>query len=71
MNLQYVPLLRIQRELQGIPRGLGRFQQYLRTVLNRDAAGRTLGFTPRGLSAWAELARALHDAIANAGASWK
>ncbi len=27
-----------------------------------DAAGRTLGFTPRGLSAWAGLALALHDA---------
>jgi hypothetical protein len=27
-----------------------------------DAAGRTLGFTPRGLSPWAGLALALHDA---------
>jgi hypothetical protein len=27
-----------------------------------DAAGRTLGFTPRGLSAWAGLALSLHDA---------
>ena len=27
-----------------------------------DAAGRTLGFTPRGLSLWAGLALALHDA---------
>jgi hypothetical protein len=27
-----------------------------------DAAGRTLGFTPRGLSHWAGLALALHDA---------
>jgi hypothetical protein len=27
-----------------------------------DAAGRTLGFTPRGLSPWAGLAMALHDA---------
>jgi hypothetical protein len=27
-----------------------------------DDAGRTLGFTPRGLSAWAGLALALHDA---------
>jgi hypothetical protein len=26
-----------------------------------DAAGRTLGFTPRGLSPWAGLALALHD----------
>ena len=27
-----------------------------------DAPGRTLGFTPRGLSSWAGLALALHDA---------
>jgi hypothetical protein len=27
-----------------------------------DAADRTLGFTPRGLSPWAGLALALHDA---------
>src|SRR5262249_30250700 len=31
-----------------------------------DAAGRTLGFTPRGLSPWAGLALALHDARAAA-----
>jgi hypothetical protein len=30
-----------------------------------DAAGRTLGFTPRGLSPWAGLALALHDARSN------
>ena len=30
-----------------------------------DAAGRTLGFTPRGLSPWAGMALALHDARAN------
>jgi hypothetical protein len=30
-----------------------------------DAAGRTLGFTPRGLSPWAGLVLALHDAQAN------
>ena len=29
-----------------------------------DAAARTLGFTPRGLSPWAGLALALHDARA-------
>jgi hypothetical protein len=34
-----------------------------------DAAGRTLGFTPRGLSPWAGLALALHDARARALAS--
>jgi hypothetical protein len=30
-----------------------------------DEAGRTLGFTPRGLSPWAGLALALYDARAN------
>ena len=33
-----------------------------------DTAGRTLGFTPRGLSHWAGLALALHDARAKAAA---
>jgi len=33
-----------------------------------DAAGRTLGFTPRGLSPWAGLALALHDARPNQAA---
>jgi hypothetical protein len=32
MKLDYVPLLQIQRQLQTIPRGMGRFRQYLRTI---------------------------------------
>jgi hypothetical protein len=32
MYLQYVPLLQIQRDLHGIPRGMERFKQYLRTI---------------------------------------
>jgi len=36
MKLEYVPLLRVQRELQGLPRNYARFQQYLRTMLNQD-----------------------------------
>lgn len=32
MKLDYVPLLRIQREIQGRPRGLDRFRHYLRTI---------------------------------------
>jgi hypothetical protein len=36
MNLDYVPLLRIQRELQGIPRGKERFFRYLRTMTKQD-----------------------------------
>jgi hypothetical protein len=113
MNLDYVPLLPIQRELQSIPRGqppsfngLKRFRHYLRTIsdgqvmkmagcdiptldpddleytrevvapfldaddmrtaiecLFGDGAARALGFTPRGLSPWAGLALALHDAL--------
>jgi hypothetical protein len=35
MELDYVPLLRIQRELHGLPRNLQRFLQYLRTMENR------------------------------------
>ncbi len=34
MQLDYEPLLRIQREIQGMPRGINRFQQYLRTIWN-------------------------------------
>lgn len=36
MKLDYVPLLRVQRELHGLPRGPERFRQYLRTILNAD-----------------------------------
>jgi len=32
MKLDYVPLLQIQRQLQDIPRGMGRFRQYFRTI---------------------------------------
>lgn len=36
MKLEYVPLLRVAREIQAMPRGLARFRQYLRTILNGD-----------------------------------
>jgi hypothetical protein len=36
MKLDYVPLLQIQRELQGLPRNLARFRQYLRTIINYE-----------------------------------
>ncbi|MBX9623759.1 MAG: hypothetical protein K2X82_08085 [Gemmataceae bacterium] len=36
MRLDYVPLLRIQRELLNLPRGRGRFEEYLRTILRDD-----------------------------------
>jgi hypothetical protein len=32
MKLDYVPLLKVQRELHDIPRGTERFRQYLRTI---------------------------------------
>ncbi len=34
MNLDYVPLLQIQREIQGMPRDRERFYHYLRTIWN-------------------------------------
>jgi hypothetical protein len=37
MKLQYVPLLQVQREIQGMPRDMKRFQQYLRTIGTHDA----------------------------------
>src|SRR5262249_51419221 len=36
MHLEYVPLLRVQRELHGLPRNSERFRQYLRTILAKD-----------------------------------
>jgi hypothetical protein len=44
MMLNYVPLLRVARELQGIPRGMARFRQYLRTISNED--GSDIELTP-------------------------
>src|SRR5262245_65445360 len=34
MNLEYIPFLRTQRELQGLPRNYDRFREYLRTMQN-------------------------------------
>jgi hypothetical protein len=36
VKLDYVPLLQVQRDLQGMPRGYERFRQYLRTMLSDD-----------------------------------
>src|SRR4051812_10970855 len=36
MTFHYVPLLQIQREIQGLPLGRERFRTYLRTMLNAD-----------------------------------
>ncbi len=37
MDLTYVPLLHVQRDLYRLPRGMERFRQYLRTMLNGAA----------------------------------
>jgi hypothetical protein len=34
MNLEYVPLLQIQRDIQAMPRSMERFRHYLRTIWN-------------------------------------
>jgi hypothetical protein len=47
MNLQYIPLLQIQRELQGLPRNMERFRQYLRTMIGPD--GDKLELPPLGI----------------------
>ena len=67
MKLHYVPLLQIQRDLQGLPRNYARFRQYLRTLMNSEGTGpdlvreaRRLGFVKpgeqlfivRGIAAW-------------------
>jgi hypothetical protein len=36
MKLEYVPLLRVQREIQSLPRDRKRFEQYLRTIAAPD-----------------------------------
>lgn len=39
MQLEYVPLLQIERDLHGMPRNMDRFHQYLRVMLNDDGSG--------------------------------
>jgi hypothetical protein len=36
MELEFVPLLQIQRDLHGMPRGMERFREYLRVMLNEQ-----------------------------------
>lgn len=38
MNIEFVPLLQLQRNLYGIPNGQERFQTYLETMLKADAS---------------------------------
>jgi hypothetical protein len=44
MQLEYVPLLRVARELHAMPLGMARFGQYLRTIMNQD--GTDVELTP-------------------------
>ncbi|MGH7599302.1 MAG: hypothetical protein ACREOI_23330 [bacterium] len=37
MNLEYVPLLQVQRNLYNLPRGFERFREYLRTMIDPDS----------------------------------
>ncbi len=37
MNLEYVPLLQVQRDLYQLPRGFERFREYLRTMIDPDS----------------------------------
>jgi hypothetical protein len=39
MNIDYVPLLPVQRELHAMPRGIPRFRKYLRTIKTADGVG--------------------------------
>ena len=36
MNLEYVPLLKVQRELYELPRGFERFREYLKTMIDPE-----------------------------------
>lgn len=51
MKLEYVPLLRVQRNLYALPRGMERFQEYLRTMIDPatgDIALPLAGMNPMG-----------------------
>src|ERR1700694_716186 len=37
MNLEYVPLLQVQRDLFKLPRGFERFQEYLRAMIDEGS----------------------------------
>ena len=45
MTLTFVPLLQVQRDLYGLPRGMERFREYIRTMT--DAATGDLVFIGR------------------------
>jgi hypothetical protein len=45
MKLEYVPMLAIQRDLYRVPRGSGRFRQYLQTMLDPETGDLRLPLT--------------------------
>ncbi|HST21625.1 MAG TPA: hypothetical protein VLR90_10935 [Blastocatellia bacterium] len=51
MKLEFVPLLKVQRELYGMPRGMERFQAYLATMIDPETRDMKLplsGMNPMG-----------------------
>lgn len=51
MSIEYVPLLRLQRELYALPRGMERFREYIRTMTNPETGDLELplvGMNPMG-----------------------
>ena len=42
MNLTFVPLLQVQRDLYALPRGMERFREYIRTMTDADTGDLTL-----------------------------
>jgi hypothetical protein len=46
MKLEYVPLLKIQRELYNIPRGFERFREYLATMIDPETRDMKLPLAP-------------------------
>jgi len=63
MKVNYVPLLPVQRGLQGLPRNYARFQQYLRTVMNAEGTGPELTPLLLGNPMGKEHVTALLDAL--------
>ena len=59
MTLSFLPLLHVQRELYALPRGMERFREYIRTMVDAENA---LGYPPQGLTDRAGFALALHEA---------
>src|SRR5262249_57906821 len=65
MNLEYVPLLQLQRDLHALPRNRDRFRQYLRTIFSEDGTVAELpsliAMNPMGKE---HVAERLHDYLA-------